>query len=237
MGNRLNPVQRQQDLAALENEDFDVVVIGGGVTGAGAALDAASRGLKTAIIEAQDWASGASSRSTRLVRGGLRYLYNLDVKVVSDSIRERALLLNVIAPHLVRLQPFLWPLGRGLVNQVQARSGIAMFQMLNQTVGRRALPRHRHRSRASVIKRFPSISPDSLTGAIEFYDARVDDARLVITLVRTAQEYGARAVSRAQVVRITRAEDAPVTGLVARDLETGKEFQVRTRGIINATGV
>lgn len=237
MGNRLNPEQRQQDLTALQNEDFDVVVIGGGVTGAGVALDAASRGLKTAIVEAQDWASGASSRSTRLVRGGLRYLYNMDVKMVTESIKERALLLNVIAPHLVRLQPFLWPLRSGVVDRAQAMAGIGMFETLNRTVGRRALPTHRHRSKAAVLKRFPDVRRDHLYGAIEFYDARVDDARLVITLVRTAQEYGARAVSRAQVVRLTRAEDAPVTGLVVRDLETGEEFQVRTRGIINATGV
>ncbi|MGB3955975.1 MAG: FAD-dependent oxidoreductase [Brooklawnia sp.] len=110
MGNRLNQEQRRRDLTTLASDDFDIVVIGGGVTGAGVALDAASRGLRTAVVEAQDWGSGASSRSTRLVMGGLRYLYLLDIGLVADSIRERGRLVSHLAPHLVKPQAFLWPL-------------------------------------------------------------------------------------------------------------------------------
>lgn len=237
MANRLNPEQRQRDLAALSNDDFDVVVIGGGATGAGAALDAASRGLKTALIEAQDWACGASSRTSGLIRGGIRYLYQLDVALVAEAVRERALLLTTIAPHLVKPQSFLWPSMEGVVDRTQTMANIALYDSLSRTIGRGALPRHRRRTRAGVLERFPDVNLRSLTGAIEFYDARVDDSRLVITLVRTAVEYGAVAVNRTQVVKMARGADGPVTGVVVRDLETGTEFQVRTRGVVIATGV
>ncbi len=236
MANRLNPEQRRRDLTALASDDFDVVVIGGGATGAGAALDAASRGLKTALIEAQDWACGASSRTSGLIRGGIRYLYQMDVRMVAEAVRERALLLDTIAPHLVKPQAFLWPTMEGVVDRAQTRANVALYDALSQSVGRRALPVHRRRSRAAVLERFPDVNLRTLTGAIEFYDARVDDSRLVITLVRTAVEYGAVAVNRAQVVKMARGADGPVTGVVVRDLETGEEFQVRTRGVIIATG-
>jgi len=237
MGNRLNPAQRQQHLNALANEDFDVVVIGGGVTGAGVALDAASRGLKTAVIEAQDWAAGASGRTSRLVVGGLRYLYLCDFGFVAESIRERGLLVSSIAPHLVKPQPFLWPMRESRAERAKATAAIGVFDLLTRTVGRGTLPPHRQLSREAALKLAPDLRLEGVNGAIEFHDARVDDARLVITLVRTAAEYGACAVSRAEVVRMTRAEDAPVTGVIVRDLETGNELQVRTRGVIIATGV
>lgn len=237
MGNRLNPEQRQHDLSSLAEDVFEVVVIGGGVTGAGIALDAASRGFKTAILEAQDWAAGASSRSTRLVLGGLRYLYQFDVGLVREAIQERSLLVRTIAPHLVKPLPFVWPLRAHMLDRVQSLAGIALYDTLSRTVGRSVLPAPRQRSRGATISRVPALRSEGLIGAIEFHEARVDDARLVITLVRTAVEYGARAVSRAQVVRMTRAADAPMTGLVVRDLETGHEHQVRTNGVIIATGV
>ncbi|MFB9618490.1 glycerol-3-phosphate dehydrogenase/oxidase [Brooklawnia cerclae] len=237
MGNRLNPEQRQQHLAALAEEEFDVVVIGGGVTGAGIALDAASRGLRTAIVEAQDWASGTSSRSSRLVHGGLRYLYQLDFRLVAEALHERGLLLNTLAPHLVKAQPFLWPLKTPVVERTYSAVGVGMYDALSFVQTGRSVPPQRHRTREGAVERFPDIKADSLVGAIEFYDARVDDARLVLTLVRTALEYGARAVSRTKVVSITRGPSTRVTGLVVRDLETGDETAVRTKGIINATGV
>lgn len=237
MGNRLNPEQRQRYLTALAEEDFDVVVVGGGVTGAGIALDAASRGLKTAVIEAQDWAAGTSSRSTGLVLGGLRYLYQLDLALVTELVRERGLLLNTIAPHLVRPQPFIWPQWSRLVDRAQSATGIGLYDLLTVTIGGRALPPHRQHTRSGTIERFPGVCRDALIGSAEFYDAKVDDARLVINIVRTAIEYGAIAVSRVEVVRMTRAADAPVTGLVVRDLESGNELSVRTRGVILATGV
>ncbi len=237
MGNRLNPEQRVTDLSALAGQDFDVVVVGGGVTGAGIALDAAARGLRTAIIEAQDWAAGTSSASSGLVHGGLRYLYNLDIRLVAEMITERGLLLNTLAPHLVRPQTFLWPLHRRILERAGWGAGTSLYDTLGAICGGRCLPAQRQRSRAGTIARFPDVDPDALVGAIEFHEGFVDDARLVITLIRTALEYGARAVSRVQVTRINRSAGGPVTGLTARDLETGEQVQVRARGIINATGI
>lgn len=236
MGDRLNPEQRQHDLGALGSDDFDVVVVGGGITGAGVALDAASRGLKTALIEAQDWASGTSSRSSRLVLGGLRYLNNFGIGLVSELVRERGLLVRTIAPHMVRPQPFIWPLRSRLVERSRAISSIGVYDLLTKTVGRMSLPLHRHRNKSGTLARVPGLRSDGLVGGLEFYDARVDDARLVLQLVRTALEYGARAVSRAEVIRLSRAEDGPSNGLHVRDLETGTEFYVRTRGVVLATG-
>lgn len=237
MPNLLNNTQRQADITTLATEDYDVVVIGGGVTGAGIALDAASRGLRTAIIEAQDWASGTSSRSSRLVHGGLRYLYQLDFALVAEALHERGLLLDYLAPHLVKAQPFLWPLKTRVVERSYSALGVGLYDALGVALGRHAVPIQRHHSRRGAMRRFPDVKAESLVGAIEFYDARVDDARLVITLVRTAMHYGAQAVSRAQVTAISQQVDGQVDGLTVRDLETGQDIQVRTRGIINATGV
>ena len=122
--------QRASSLEALQDGEYDVLVVGGGVTGAGIALDAASRGLRTAVIEAQDWASGTSSRSSRLVHGGLRYLYNLDFKLVAEALRERGNLLTTIAPHLVEAQPFLWPLKTPVIERAYSAVGVGMYDAL-----------------------------------------------------------------------------------------------------------
>lgn len=230
--------QRKTSIEALASREFDVLVVGGGVTGAGIALDAAARGLSTAVIEAQDWASGTSSRSSRLVHGGLRYLYNLDFKLVAEALRERGRLLTTVAPHLVEAQPFLWPLQKRVVERAYSAVGVGMYDALARigTGGKKTVPIQKHLSKKGAINRFPDIDPDSLIGAIEFYDARVDDARLVITLIRTALKYGAEAASRVRVTGIVKEGDRAV-GVEATDLETGKALTVRAKRIINATGV
>ena len=134
----LSQEQRAASLEAMTSQKFDVLVIGGGVTGAGIALDAASRGLSIAVIEGQDWASGTSSRSSRLVHGGLRYLYNLDFKLVAEALRERGRLLTTIAPHLVEAQPFLWPLKTPVIERAYSAVGVGMYDAL-------ARPHRRHR--------------------------------------------------------------------------------------------
>lgn len=234
----LNPHQRGADLAAMGAHVHDILVIGGGVTGAGVALDAASRGLTTAVVEAQDWASGTSSRSSRLVHGGLRYLYQLDFPLVAEALRERGLLLTTLAPHLVRAQPFLWPLRVPVVERAYSAVGVGLYDALAiaGARGRRTVPVQKHLTRAQVKRAFPAIEATSLVGAIRFFDARVDDARLVLTLIRTARRFGARAASRARVVALLREGDR-VTGAMVRDLETGVEHRVRARHVINATGV
>ncbi|MFT3944649.1 MAG: glycerol-3-phosphate dehydrogenase/oxidase [Ancrocorticia sp.] len=235
----LSPTQRTASLQAMRDTTFDVLVIGGGVTGAGIALDAASRGLTTAVIEGQDWASGTSSRSSRLVHGGLRYLYNLDFKLVAEALTERGRLLTTIAPHLVSAQPFLWPLKMPVIERTYSAVGVGMYDALAVigAGGRKTVPIQKHLSKKGALKRFPEVKKSALTGAIEFYDARVDDARLVITLIRTAVKYGAQAASRVRMTEILKDERGRATGVKAVDLETGEEFTVKAKRLINATGI
>lgn len=235
----LTPQQRTESLKAMTTETFDVLVIGGGVTGAGIALDAASRGLSTAVIEAQDWASGTSSRSSRLVHGGLRYLYNLDFKLVAEALKERGRLLTLIAPHLVEAQPFLWPLKTPVIERAYSAVGVGMYDALAVigAGGKKTVPIQHHHTRKGALERFPEIRHDALCGAIEFYDARVDDARLVITLVRTAMKYGAQAASRVKVTGIIKDAQGRAAGVDAVDLETGEKLTIKAKRLINATGV
>ncbi|SDL16568.1 glycerol-3-phosphate dehydrogenase/oxidase [Tessaracoccus oleiagri] len=231
--------QRAASLRAMRDDTFDVLVVGGGVTGAGIALDAASRGLRTAIVEAQDWAAGTSSRSSRLVHGGLRYLYQLDFKLVAEALKERGRLLSRIAPHLVEAQPFLWPLKTRVIERAYSAVGVGLYDALALAGSgfRKTVPVQRHLSHRGALRRFPDVDPKALVGAIEFYDARVDDARLVITLVRTAVHHGAEAVSRAKVTRILKDDSGAASGAEVVDLESGDSITVRAHRIINATGV
>lgn len=232
----INSATRSNDLEDMSSGELDVLIIGGGVTGAGIALDAASRGLTTGIVEAQDWASGTSSRSSKLVHGGLRYLYQLDFALVAEALRERGLLLERTAPHLVKAQPFLWPLKTPVIERAYSAVGVGMYDALAQVAHRGSVPIQKHYSKKGALDLFPDIKEDALCGAIRFYDARVDDARLVVTLVRTAVEYGAKAVSRTQVVELLH-EGKRVVGAVLEDLHTGKKYEVRAKHVINATGV
>lgn len=238
MTESLSTTQREQALETLGAEEFDVLIIGGGVTGAGIALDAASRGLRTAIVEAQDWASGTSSRSSRLIHGGLRYLYNLDFKLVFEALTERARLLTTIAPHLVEAQPFLWPLKTRVIERAYSALGVGLYDALSIAGARgKVVPIQKHLSKKGALERFPEVKDSALIGAIEFYDARVDDARMVIQLVRTAVKYGAVAVSRAEVAELSKGQGGRITGATVTDLETGNAIKVRAKHVIAATGV
>lgn len=237
---QLTAHSRTQALAAMTQQDgVDVLVIGGGITGAGIALDAATRGLRTAIVEAGDWAAGTSAWSSKLIHGGLRYLYNLDFKLVAEALKERGLLLERTAPHLVKAQPFLWPLKLPLVERAYSAVGIGMYDTmaLAGAGGHRTVPAQRHFTKKGTKKVFPSIKDSVFSGSIQFYDARVDDARLVIDLVRTAAGYGALAASRTQVTAINKDDTGRVIGAQIVDLETGAEKTVTATHIINATGV
>lgn len=239
--NRLTAHTRGEALAALEasvepGRELDILVIGGGVTGAGIALDAATRGLFTAIVEAQDWSAGTSSRSSKLVHGGLRYLQMLDFSLVHEALVERGRLVRELAPHLVKPVPFLFPLMKPY-ERAYIGAGIALYDVLASVgAGKRTIPLHKHFSHHSVMRAFPGLSEDAVSGAIQYYDATVDDSRLVITLLRTAAEYGALAASRTQVVELTKDDDGAVNGAVVEDLETGHRITVRAKHVINATG-
>ncbi len=240
---RLTAESRQRALDALEastsaDQELDVLVIGGGVTGAGIALDAVTRGLSTAIVEGQDWASGTSSRSSKLVHGGLRYLQMLDFHLVHEALTERDLLIKDLAPHLVRPVPFLYPLEHRVWERAYVGAGIALYDTLaSMAPGKRALPLHRHLSRKQMERKFPDLAHDAAIGAVQYWDASVDDARLVSTLIRTATSYGAHAASRTQVVELTKGSTGAVNGAILEDLETGRRLTVRARAVINATGV
>ena len=235
----MTPASRTEALAKMSAEDgLDILVIGGGVTGAGVALEAATRGLRVGIVEAQDWASGTSSRSSKLVHGGLRYLQMLDFHLVHEALTERDLLINELAPHLVKPVAFLYPLEHRVWERAYVGAGVALYDTLATASGRRrALPYHRHLSRKGMLRRFPDLRHDAAVGALQYWDASVDDARLVLTLVRTAAAYGALAASRTQVVDLTKNDSGAVDGAVVLDLETGVEHRIRARAVINSTGV
>jgi glycerol-3-phosphate dehydrogenase len=227
-----------ETLEASATHELDVLVIGGGVTGAGIALDAVTRGLKVAVVEAQDWASGTSSRSSKLVHGGLRYLQMLDFHLVREALTERDLLINRLAPHLVKPVSFLYPLENRVWERAYVGAGVALYDTLASVNGRRrAMPIHRHVGRKGLEKLFPDLRHDAAIGAVRYWDASVDDARLVSTLIRTAVSYGAAAASRTQVVAMSTTEGGTVTGATVQDLETGRRIDVRARQVINATGV
>ncbi|WP_282694407.1 glycerol-3-phosphate dehydrogenase/oxidase [Streptomyces sp. CC208A] len=233
----LGPAERAEALTAMADRELDVLVVGGGVVGAGTALDAATRGLSTGIVEARDWASGTSSRSSKLIHGGLRYLEMLDFALVREALKERGLLLERLAPHLVKPVPFLYPLRHKGWERFYAGSGVALYDAMSVSSGHgRGLPVHRHLSRKGALRVAPCLRRDALTGALQYYDAQMDDARFVVTLVRTAASYGALAASRARVTGFLR-EGERVVGARVQDVETGGEYVIRARQIVNATGV
>src|SRR5919202_5409420 len=186
-GRAMSPQNRTAALAAMRAApELDVLIIGGGVVGAGAALDAVTRGLSTAIVEARDWASGTSSRSSKLIHGGLRYLEMLDFGLVREALRERGLLTQHIAPHLIRPVPFLYPLTHRVWERPYVGAGVLLYDTLGTAGGsNRGLPHHRHFGKRRALREAPCLAPDSLTGAVQYWDAQVDDARHTMTVVRT----------------------------------------------------
>ncbi|WP_203975419.1 glycerol-3-phosphate dehydrogenase/oxidase [Planotetraspora silvatica] len=233
----LGPTERSAALDRMQSQELDVVVIGGGVVGAGVALDAVTRGLSVGLVEARDFASGTSSRSSKLIHGGLRYLEQLNFDLVREALRERALLLQRIAPHLVRPVPFLFPLTHPGWERPYVGAGLALYDTLGFSFGfSRGMPGHRHLSRRRALRIAPALKRSAFTGAVQYWDAGVDDARYVMTMLRTAATYGADVASRVQAVGFLR-EGERVTGVRVRDLESGTEFDVRARQVVNATGV
>ncbi|MCX2733594.1 glycerol-3-phosphate dehydrogenase/oxidase [Saccharopolyspora sp. NFXS83] len=230
---RLGPGDRERNWRRLGSEEFDVVVIGGGVTGAGAALDAATRGLRVALVEARDLAAGTSSRSSKLFHGGLRYLEQLEFSLVREALRERELMLTRLAPHLVKPVPFLYPLSHRVWERPYTAAGLLMYDTMG---GARSVPGQKHLSRAGALRMVPALKRDALIGGIRYYDAQSDDARHTMTVARTAARYGAVVATSTQVTGFLREADR-VAGVQLRDVETGAETEVRAQTVINATGV
>jgi glycerol-3-phosphate dehydrogenase len=230
---QLGPEQRTAAWARLGLQEFDLLVIGGGVTGVGAALDAATRGLRVAVVEARDFASGTSSRSSKLFHGGLRYLEQLNFGLVREALHERELMLTRIAPHLVKPVSFLYPLTHRVWERPYVGAGLALYDTLS---GSRSLPRHRHLTRSGALRLCPALKPSALTGAVRYYDGQTDDARHTMMVARTAASYGATVLNSAEVIGFSRAGER-IVGARVRDAETRAEVDVRASAVINATGV
>src|SRR6516165_11836078 len=236
----MSAFDRDDARVRLGAEDFDLLVIGGGVTGAGVALDAASRGLRTAIVERDDWASGTSSKSSKLVHGGLRYLQQKEYRLVYENLAERQRLLDN-APHLVSPLPFLIPLfGRdGVVSKTVARSYSSALWMYDLTGGWRIGARHQEVTKADALAHLPTLKTDHLVAGFFYFDARADDARLTLTLARTAAiEYGAAIANYTPVVEMmTRAGTTRGVRVQPDATDPASAFDIRARVVVNATGV
>ena len=230
---RLDGDYRAAAWRRLATKEFDVLVIGGGITGAGVALDAATRGLSTALVEQRDFASGTSSRSSKLFHGGLRYLEQMNFDLVREALKERDLMLRTIAPHLVRPVSFLYPLTSRGWERPYVTAGLTLYDSMG---GARSMPRHKQLTRAGALKLAPGLKRESLTGGLLYYDAQTDDARHTLTTVRTAAAYGATVLSSARVIAVLRAGER-VIGATVEDVETGQRHDVNASVVINCTGV
>ncbi|WIB67796.1 glycerol-3-phosphate dehydrogenase/oxidase [Curtobacterium sp. MCBD17_035] len=235
--NKIGPEERAAAIQALKSRELDVLVIGGGIVGTGSALDAVTRGLSVGIVEARDWGSGTSSRSSKLVHGGIRYLEQLNFALVREALIERGLLLQRLAPHLVKPVKFLYPLNHRVWERFYIGIGMAMYDAFSWSGGRPpGVPHHRHLSKRQVMRAIPSLAKDALVGGMTYYDAQVDDARYVASLARTAAAYGAHAASRVRIEGFVKVGER-VVGAKAHDIQTGERFDIRAKQVVNATGV
>ena len=231
---QLSPDQRERAISQLTGEKFDVLVIGGGVTGVGAALDAASRGLTVALIESQDIASGTSSRSSKLIHGGLRYLEQYDFKLVREALHERELMVSSLSPHLVKPVGFLFPLTEKFKERTYVGAGLALYDALRGF--QRALPWHKHIGQKQINEIAPSLRPDLIMGAIKYFDAQVDDARHTMSIARTAARHGAVIATRVSAESLLR-EGKRVVGVKAKDLVTGKTINISATATVMCAGI
>ncbi|MBT0566534.1 glycerol-3-phosphate dehydrogenase/oxidase [Williamsia sp. CHRR-6] len=230
----LNPESRRAALTSMAATELDVLVIGGGVVGGGAALDAATRGLRVGLVEAIDYGAGTSSRSSKLFHGGLRYLKQLNFSLVFEALRERKLMLTTVAPHLVRPVEFIFPLVTPAYDRAYAGAGIGFYDILGAG---RGVPHHlRHIGKKKTFSIFPGAKRGTIRGGVLFYEGQVDDARHTMMLARTAASYGALCASSARVTSYLREGDR-VVGARIEDLESGEQIDVRAKHVVNAAGV
>jgi len=231
---QLNPQQRAAALTSLATEEFDILIIGGGVNGVGAALDAVTRGLKVALVESHDFAAGTSSRSSKLIHGGLRYLEQYDFKLVREALRERELMVSTQCPHLVKPVSFLYPLTEKVKERTYVGAGLALYDALRGM--KRALPSHKHLTGKTIAAISPSLRQDIITGAIRYFDAQVDDARHTMMIARTAARHGAVMATGVRVEDLIR-NGKRITGVVAVDTATKKKITISAKATIMCAGV
>lgn len=225
-------LDRKKALKTLEEQaTWDVLIIGGGATGLGVAVDAASRGYKTLLLEQSDFAKGTSSRSTKLVHGGVRYLAQGNIKLVYDALRERGILMKN-APHIVKKQAFIIPCYT-LWDKIKYLTGLKLYDWLS---GRFSFGRSKYISKNKMAGIMPGIRHEKLLGGIEYYDGQFDDARLAVNLAETSVANGGVVINYCKVNRVLK-ENGKVCGVVATDVETGRTYQLQSKTVINATGV
>lgn len=234
MSRSLGPGSRLRSIEVMRREVMDLLVVGAGATGCGTALDAASRGLSVALIDKGDIASGTSGRSSQLVHGGLRYLQHGGIGLVREALRERELLLTTLAPDLVRPMPFLLPLRHRIWERAYLGAGLALYDALARSG---TLPRHRHLSRKGALARFPDLDPKRIVGALEYYDAKMDDSRLAVAIARTAQEFGAHIATYVGLVRSDGLGADGIWRVTVRDELSGELHVVAARSIAVCAGV
>jgi glycerol-3-phosphate dehydrogenase len=240
-------IAREDALKAMEADEFDLVVVGGGITGAGVAFDAASRGYSVALLERADYASGTSSRSSKLVHGGLRYLQNFDLGLVREALLERQLMV-ALAPHLVRPLPLVVPAFEGARPDRLMGVGLNLYDVMSVADRKAASERLRSRGEAwsperhrivsgdEVVELLPAIAARKPTSGYLFYDCQTDDARLVLTVLGEAERFGAVCANRLNATSLLE-RDGRACGVRAQDVETGAEFELRAVSVVNATGV
>ena len=234
LSSELSPAARQDSLRRLREDQFDLLVIGGGINGVGIALDGASRGLKVALVEMADFASGTSSRSSKLIHGGLRYLEQYDFKLVREALQERELMVTTLAPHLVKPVSFLYPLQEKLKERTYVGAGMALYDALRGF--KRALPWHKHISQKELSELAPSLRLDLITGGYQYFDAQVDDARHTMMIARTAAKYGAVIATRMMCKSLIR-NGRRIEGAVIEDLESNETIEVHATTTVMAAGV
>ena len=233
-------IPRADALASLERESFDLVVVGGGITGAGVALDAASRGYSVALLEKSDYAAGTSSRSSKLIHGGLRYLQNFDLGLVREALLERSLLVK-LAPHLVKPLPFMVASFEGKRPDRLTGVGLNMYDVMAWRRGRDeqeewSPARHRIVDGPETVEMAPALAGRDPTAAYVFYDCQTDDVRLVLSVLGEAERFGAVLANRCEVTGLVE-RNGRAAGVLVRDEEGGGEFEVAATSVINATGV
>lgn len=230
----LNRAQRTHAIKEAQTAPIDLLVVGAGATGTGTALDAAARGLRVLLVDKGDIASGTSSKSSQLVHGGLRYLQHGDITLVREALHERELLLTTLAPTLVRPMPFILPLRHRVWERAYVGAGLAAYDVLARSA---TLPRHRHLSRKGALAKFPDLRSDVVVGGLQYFDAKMDDARLAVAIARTAAQQGAKVAPHVAFRGSEGRDDQGIWTARLQDELTGETFTVRARTIALCTGV
>jgi glycerol-3-phosphate dehydrogenase len=234
-------IARDAALAALQQDEFDIVVVGGGITGAGVALDAATRGYSVALVERRDFSAGTSSRSSKLVHGGLRYLQNFDLGLVREALLERGLLTS-LAPHLVKPLPLVVPSFGGKRPDRMLGTGLHLYDRMSRELRRNSQvdwnpDRHRIIEGPEVLELIPALADREPTAGYLFYDCQTDDSRLVLTVLGEAERFGAVVANRLEVQSLVHDDSGYARGVKVRDRVGDAEFEVRAGTVVNATGV